>query len=67
MYLMAEFSVTADVFKLADLCGRFNNVERFIFKSLSYVITDLLKLSVFFGSSQSFSTDMFIGNRHKFS
>ena len=48
MYLVADFSVTTDVFKLADLFGRFKIVDRFIYFSLSYVVTDLLKSSVFF-------------------
>ena len=63
---MADFSVTADVLKLADLCGRFNIVDRFIYFSLSYAVTDLLKSSDFFRSSQSFETDMLVDNRHKF-
>ena len=42
-----RLSVTAYVFKLADLCGRFKIVDRFIYFSLSYVVTDLLKSSVF--------------------
>ena len=66
MYLVADFSVTTDVFKLADLFGRFKIVDRFIYFSLSYVVTDLLKSSVFFRSSQSFETYMFIINRHNF-
>ena len=65
MYLVADFSVTTDVFKLADFCGRFKIFDRFIYFSLSYVVTDLLKSS-FFQSSQSFETYMFIINRHKF-
>ena len=48
IYLVADFSVTTDVFKLADLCGQFKVVDIFIYFSLSYVVTDLLKSSVSF-------------------
>ena len=65
--LVVDFFVTAYIFKLADFCGRFKIVDRFIYFSLSYVVTDLLKSSgFFFQSSQIFEIDMFIGNRHRF-
>ena len=47
MYLVAYYSIMTDVFKMTDLCCRFKIVNRFIYLSMSYVVTDLLKSSVF--------------------